>query len=141
MTRVNRAYRYPPALRVVGLFVSLLAGSMLLGSVIAEIEAADPLDFVVHLFGALVGAAIVWLGLEFGLRRIAPTTDGIVTRLLHERIIAWREVRLVREGPLGTLLIITTRRHLIVVWPYLEDFGALIEALDAARREQKRPAI
>ena len=126
---MNRIYRYPPALRVLSLFGAILAGGILLGSVIAEIEAADPLDFVLHLLGALVGAAMVWLGLEFGMRWIAVTPDGIVTRLVRERRIAWSDMRVVRNGWLGTLVIMLHHGSPIVIWPYLQDFAALLDAL------------
>ena len=122
-----RVYRYPPALRVVGLFGSMLAGAIVLGATLAEIEAADPLDLVLHVIGGLVGAAIAWLGLELGLRRIALTPEGIATRLVRWEEV--RDVRDVRAGPLGTLLIVSKRRSLIVVWPFLEEFGELRDAL------------
>ena len=35
MARMSRTYRYPPALRTLGLFGSMLAGGILLGSVLA----------------------------------------------------------------------------------------------------------
>jgi hypothetical protein len=129
MTRVNRVYRYPPALRALGLFGSMLAGGVLLGSVLAEIEAADAPDLILHGIGAIIGAAILWLGLEFGARRIALTEAGISTRLLRERSFPWSEVRETRAGPFGVQLIFPRRGGPIVIWPYLEDFGELLEAL------------
>jgi len=126
---VNRTYRYPPMLRVPGLFGSMLAGGILLGSVIAEIEAADPIDFVLHLLGAIAGAVIVWLGLEFGMRQIAITPDGITTRLMRERRVTWSDVRVAPNGWLGTLVIIPKRGSPIVIWPYLQGFPALLDTL------------
>ena len=131
-----RVYRYPPALRVVGLFGSMLAGAILLGAVLAEIEAADPLDLVLHVIGGLVGAAIAWLGLELGLRRIALTPEGIATRLARERVLRWEEVRDVRDGPFGALLIVSKRHSLIVIWPFLEEFGELRDALVESLRSR-----
>ena len=84
---MNHTYRYPPVLRAPALFVSLLAGGILLGSVIAEIEAADVPDAILHGAGMVAGIAMLWLGLEFGMRRITPTREGISTRLLRERTI------------------------------------------------------
>ena len=124
-----RVYRYPPALRVVGLFGSMLAGAILLGATLAEIEAADPLDLALHAIGGLVGAAIAWLGLELGLRRIALTPEGIATRLARERVLSWEDVRDARDGPFGALLIVSKRHSLIVIWPFLEEFGELRDAL------------
>jgi len=129
ISRVNRTYHYPATLRALALFTSLLAGGILLGSVIAEIEAADVPDAILHGVGAVAGLGILWLGLEFGMRRITPTREGISTRLLRERTIPWREVRDVRDGPFGVLIIQPKRGLPIVVWPYLEDFSALIEAV------------
>lgn len=126
---MNRTYRYPPVLRAPALFVSLLAGGILLGSVIAEIEAADVPDAILHGAGMVAGIAMLWLGLEFGMRRITPTREGISTRLLRERTIPWREVRDVRDGPFGVLIIQQKRGLPIVIWPYLEDFSALLEAV------------
>ncbi len=126
---MNRTYRYPPALRVPGLFGSMLAGGILLGSVLAEIEAADVPDLILHGLGILVAAIILWLGLEFGMRRVALTEDGLSVRLLRERTIAWAEVREVRDSLFGAALIVPKRGLPIVVWPFLEEFGALIDAL------------
>ena len=131
-----RVYRYPPALRVLGLFGSMLAGAILLGAALAEIEAADRLDFVLHVIGGLAGAAIGWLGLEFGLRRIALTPEGIATGLARPRLLRCGEVRDMRAGPLGTLLIVSKPHSLIVIWPCLQGFDALLADIEATRRER-----
>jgi len=133
---VNRAYRYPATLRVLGLFGSLLAGSILLGSVLAEVEAADPIDFVLHLLGAVVSAAILWLGLEFGARRITLTAEGIRARLIGERLIAWGDLHRVRDGPFGTWIVLPKHGLPIVIWPFLEDFGTLVESVEAGWTER-----
>jgi len=132
---MNHTYRYPPVLRAPALFVSLLAGGILLGSVIAEIEAADVPDAILHGAGMVAGIAMLWLGLEFGMRRITPTREGISTRLLRERTIPWRVVRQVRDGPFGVLIISPKRGLPIVIWPYLEDFHALNDAIKARPRQ------
>jgi hypothetical protein len=129
MARMNRTYRYPATLRVPALFASLLAGGILIGSLLAEIEAADALDFVLHMLALIVSGAIVWLGVELGMRRITLTGDGLTTHALSERKIAWSDVREVREGLFGTLIVVFRRGGPIVVWPFLEDFGLLLEAL------------
>jgi hypothetical protein len=135
---MKRVYRYPATLRVLALFGSMLAGGILLGSALAEIEAADVADAVLHGIGVIAGMVILWLGLEFGTRRIALTADGIATRLVRERRIAWSNVRAARHGPFGTL-IVTWRGGLpVVVWPFLEDFGALVDAIKARRTERAR---
>jgi len=136
MTRMNRTYRYPAALRGLGLFGSMLAGGILLGSVLAEIEAADVPDLILHGIGVIVGAVILWLGIEFGTRRITLTQDGISTRLLRERAIVWSEVRDARSGLFGTLIVLPKRGLPIIIWPFLDDFDALIDAIDARRIEQ-----
>ncbi|HEY4688925.1 MAG TPA: hypothetical protein VIK33_06415 [Anaerolineae bacterium] len=133
---MNRAYRYPATLRVLGLFGSLLAGSILLGSVLAEVEAADPIDFVLHLLGAVVSAAILWLGLEFGARRITLTAEGIRARLIGERLIAWGDLHRVRDGPFGTWIVLPKHGLPIVIWPFLEDFGTLVESVEAGWTER-----
>jgi hypothetical protein len=137
MARMSRTYRYPPALRTLGLFGSMLAGGILLGSVLAEIEAADVPDLFLHGLGVIVGMAILWLGLEFGMRRITLAPDSISARLLRERVIAWNDVREVRSGLFGTLVISLRRGAPIVVWPFIEDFSALLDATDAARANQR----
>ncbi len=131
---MGRTYQYSPALRVLGLFGSMLAGGILLGSVLAEIEAADVPDLILHGLGVIVGALILWLGVEFGTRRITPTPDGLSTRLLRQRSIAWDGVRSVREGPFGMLIIRLRHGLPIVVWPFIEDFYALADALDGPSR-------
>ncbi|HLF27610.1 MAG TPA: hypothetical protein VJG32_14845 [Anaerolineae bacterium] len=129
---MNRCYRYAPTLRVLGLFGAMLAGGVLLGSVLAEIEAADAPDLILHGLGAIAGAIILWLGVEFGTRQIRPTPDGLSTRLLRERMLAWRELRQVRESLFGALLILPKRGLPIVIWPFIEDFGALLAAIETA---------
>jgi hypothetical protein len=128
---MNHTYRYPPVLRAPALMISLLAGGILLGSLIAEIEAADVPDAILHGAGMVAGIAMLWLGLEFGMRRITPTREGISTQLLRERTIPWREVRDVRDGPFGVLIIQPKRGLPIVIGPYLEDFHALNQAIKA----------
>ena len=127
--QAERTYRYPPVLRAPALLVSVLAGGALLGSAVAEIEAADVPDAILHGVGMLVGIAILWLGLEFGMRRVTPAREGISTRLLRERMITWREVRAVHDGPLGTLIARPKHGLPIVIWPYLEDFDAFRQAV------------
>ena len=136
MTRMNRTYRYPATLRGLGLFGSMLAGGILLGSVLAEIEAADMLDLILHGIGVIVGAVILWLGIEFGTRRITLTPIGISARLLRERTIAWADVRDVRDGPFGTLIVLPKHGLPIVIWPFLEEFNALLDAINMRRIEQ-----
>jgi hypothetical protein len=133
MARMNRTYRYPPALRVLGLFGSMLAGGILLGSLLAEIEAADPVDFALHVLGAMVSVIIIWLGVEFGTRRITPMQEGISTRLLRERRIRWGDARIVPNGLFGALTIAPKRGAPILVWPYLQDFDVLIEILSESQ--------
>jgi hypothetical protein len=127
---MGRTYQYSPSLRVLGLFGAMLAGGILLGSVLAEIEAADVPDLILHGLGVIVGALILWQGVEFGTRRITPTPDGLSTRLLRQRSIGWDGVRGVRDGPFGMLIIRLKRGLPIVVWPFIEDFSALADTLD-----------
>lgn len=136
MTRMNRTYRYPATLRGLGLFGSMLAGGILLGSLLAEIEAADVPDLILHGIGVIVGAIILWLGIEFGTRRITLTPIGVSARLLRERTIVWADVRDVRDGPFGALIVLPKRGLPIIIWPFLDDFDALIDAIDARRIEQ-----
>jgi hypothetical protein len=136
---MNRTYRYPPALRAPGLFGSMLAGGILLGSLLAEIEAADAPDLILHGLGILVATMILWLGLEFGMRRITLTEGGLSVRLLRERPIAWKDVRDVRESVFGALIIAPKRGWPIIVWPFLEEFGLLVDSL--ARIAPSRESI
>jgi hypothetical protein len=126
MFGVNRTYHYSPLLRVLSLFGALLAGGILLGSLVAEIEAADLPDLIVHALGLIVSAFMLWLALEFGMRRFTPREDGLHTRLLGEKMIMWNDVSEWREGPLHTRIIIPQR---IVVWPFLEDFDSLDDVI------------
>ena len=107
---MNHTFGYPATLRVLGLFGSMLAGGILLGSVLAEIEPASVPDLILHGIGVIVGVAILWLGLEFGTRQITLTPNGILTRLVRERTIAWNEVRDSRDGPFGTVYNLTRKR-------------------------------
>jgi len=58
----------------------------------------------------------------------------MTTRLLRERKIAWGDLRDARDGPFGTRIIRLKRGLPIVIWPYLEDFHALNDAVNARPR-------
>ena len=63
----NRTFRYPVLYRVVALFSVLLFGFIVLGSVIAEVEAIrnDRADAVLHVVGFVSGIAADPLGPGF----------------------------------------------------------------------------
>jgi len=127
MLDVNRTYHYSPLLRVLALFDGLLAGGILLGSLVAEIEAADLPDLIIHALGLIVSAFMLWLALEFGMRRFTPSEEGLHTRLLGERMIAWKDIQDWRAGLFHTRIIVPRR---IVVWPFLEDFESLSKVIE-----------
>lgn len=114
----------------------MLAGGILIGSVLAEIESADAPDLILHGIGVIAGAVLLWLGLELGRRQIRLTPDGISTRLLGERTIAWSAVREVRQGPFGTRMVVSRRGAPIVLWPFMEGFAALVAAIDTRPTER-----
>lgn len=126
-------YRYPPIYRVQALFGSLLAGIIMMGSVIAEIEAANLPDAFLHAFGFGVSAAILILGLDFGTRVIEITPTGLQTRWLRTSFIAWPQILDWSYKPLG-LIHIRLRRGLgLYIWPLLEGYTEILAAIDEHR--------
>jgi hypothetical protein len=126
-------YRYPVVYRIQALFGALLASMILLGSVIAEIEAADFPDALLYAFGFVVGLSILLLGLDFGTRAITPTPQGLRVRWVRASLIPWNNVLGWRYRPLG-LIHIRLRRGLgLYIWPLLERYTELLDAIDKHR--------
>ena len=130
-------YRYPMVYRVQALFGALLAGLILLGSAIAEIEAADLLDAtVLHVFGLVFGATILILGLDFGTRAITIEPDGLRTRWVRASFISWRDIGEVRWLPLGLIHVRLRRGPGLFIWPILERYSELLAAIEEHRGDR-----
>lgn len=136
---MNHVYKYSPVLRVLSLFIGMLSGGILLGSVVAEIEAADVPDLILHGIGVIVGLLILWFTVEFGTRRLTPTPEGLKTRLFNEKTIVWSDIREVRDGLFDTMIIVPLRGAWIVVWPFVEDFNQLGDAMAENNPPQDTP--
>ncbi len=134
--RVNdMTYRYPAAYRVQALFGSLLVGLVLLGSVIAEVEAikGDRIDLVLHVVGFGIGAVILLLGLDIGTRAITITPDGLVVKWLRPSFVAWSAIVNWRYLPLSLIHIRLRHGPGLFVWPILERYMELLSAIDEHR--------
>lgn len=125
-------YRYPAAYRVQALFGALLFGLIVIGSVIAEVEAIrnSRLDAVLHIFGFVFGSLILLLGLDIGTRAITVTAQGVQTRWLRTSSVAWSDVIGWRYLPLSLIHIRLRHGPGWFVWPILERYSDLLATID-----------
>jgi hypothetical protein len=127
-------YRYPPLYRMVALLGAVLFGFILLGSVIAEVEAIknSRADAIVHLIGFIVGAMMLGLGIDFATRSITVTPDGLRVRgWLRRSTVPWPDVLGWRYLPLSLIHLRFRRGAGVYVWPLLEDYSQLLNEIDA----------
>ncbi len=123
-------YRYPAIYRVQALFGALLAGIILMGSVIAEIESANLPDAFLHAFGFIASLLILILGLDFATRTIEIAADGLQTRWLRKSFIAWSQILDWSYKPLG-LIHLRLRRGLgLYIWPLMAGYSEILAAID-----------
>ena len=137
----SRTFRYPVVYRVAALFSVLLFGFIVLGSVIAEVEAIrnDRVDAVLHVVGFVSGILLILWGLDFATRSITATPDGLHVRwLLRRSVVPWPDVLGWRYLPLSLIRIRVRRGPGIFVWPLLENYTDLLNEIDAHRRDMLR---
>jgi hypothetical protein len=135
----EKTFRYPALYRVVALFGALLFGFILLGSVIAEVEAIknSRIDAVLHVFGFVSGTLLLVVGIDFATRSITVTPDGLQVRwLLRRSVIPWRDVLGWNYLPLSIIHLRFRHGRGVYVWPLLEEYLDLLSAIDARRFDQ-----
>lgn len=135
----NKTFRYPVLYRVVALFSVLLFGFIVLGSVIAEIEAIknDRVDAVLHVVGFVSGILLILWGLDFATRSITVAPAGLHVRwLLRRSVVPWPDVLDWRYLPLSLIRIRVRTGPGIFVWPLLENYLDLLNEIDARRRDR-----
>ncbi len=135
----EKTFRYPVFYRVVALLGALLFGFILLGSVIAEVEAIknSRIDAVLHVIGFIFGVLLLLVGIDFATRSITVTPDGLQVRwLLHRSAIPWPDVLSWNYLPLSLIHVRLRHGRGVYVWPLLEDYLDLLGAIDARRFEQ-----
>jgi uncharacterized membrane protein required for colicin V production len=126
-------YRYPAAYRVQALFGALLFGLIIIGSVIAEVEAIQNsrLDAVLHVVGFVFGSAVLMLGLDIGTRTFTTTEQGLDVKWLRRSSVPWSEVVGWRYLPLSLIHVRLTLGPGWYVWPILERYTDLLATIDA----------
>jgi hypothetical protein len=137
----NRTFRYPVLYRAVALFSVLLFGFIVLGSVIAEVEAIrnSQADAVLHVVGFVSGILLIIWGLDFATRSITTAPDGLHVRwLLRRSVVPWPDVLDWRYLPLSLIRIRLRRGPGIFVWPLLENYTDLLNEIDARRSDSLR---
>ena len=127
--------------RVQALLGALIAGIILLGSVIAEIEAADLPDAALHGVGLIVGLAILILGTDFGMRQITLTDEGLRTRWLRSSFIPWSDVLDWRYLPISLIHIRLRRGPGLYIWPILERYSEILIAIDEHKHDRMTQPI
>ncbi len=125
-------YRYPAAYRVQALFGALLFGLIVIGSVIAEVEAIQNsrLDALLHIVGFVSGTLVLLLGLDIGTRTITTTEQGLRTKWLRASSVAWSDVIGWRYLPLSLIHIRLKHGPGWFVWPILERYTDLLATID-----------
>lgn len=125
-------YRYPAAYRVQALFGALLFGLIVIGSVLAEVEAIQNsrLDAVLHVVGFVSGLTALLLGLDIGTRTITTTKDGLQVKGLRASTVPWSDVMGWRYLPLSLIHIRLKRGSGWFVWPILERYNELLTTID-----------
>jgi hypothetical protein len=128
-------YRYPAFYRAQALFGSLLVGLILLGSVIAEVEAIQNsrIDAVLHVVGFIAGSTVLLLGLDFGTRAITTTPEGLQVRWLRRSFVPWEEIVDWHYRPLSLIHIRLKHGPGLFVWPILENYLELLATIDEHR--------
>ncbi len=135
----NKTFRYPVLYRAVALFSVLLFGFIVLGSVIAEVEAIrnSRADAVLHVVGFISGVALIIWGLDFATRSITIAPDGLYVRwLLRRSFLPWRDVLDWRYLPLSLIRIRVRKGPGLFVWPLLENYTDLLNEIDAHSRDR-----
>jgi hypothetical protein len=135
----NRTFRYPVLYRAVALFSVLLFGFMVLGSVIAEVEAIknDRADAVLHVVGFVSGILLILWGLDFATRSISTAPGGLHVRwLLRRSVVPWPDVLDWRYLPLSLIRIRVRKGPGIFVWPLLENYTDLLNEIDSHRSDR-----
>jgi hypothetical protein len=127
-------YRYPVVYRIQALFGALLAGMIVLGSVLSGLEAVNLPDVLLHAFGCIVGAIILMLGLDFGTRAIQIAPTGLHTRWLWKSFIAWPQILDWSYRPLGLVHIRLRRGPGMFIWPLMEGYSEILAAIDAHQK-------
>src|SRR5512144_1747288 len=136
-----KVYRYPVTYRVTALFSVLLLGFIVLGSVLAEVEAIknNRADAILHLVGFVSGILVIVWGLDFATRSITAAPDGLYVRwLLRRSRIPWPAVLGWRYLPLSLIRIRVRQGPGIFVWPLLEHYIDLLNEIDEHRAAQLR---
>ena len=140
----NKTFRYPVLYRMVALFSVLLFGFIVLGSVIAEVEAikSNRADAVLHIVGFVGGIAVIIWGLDFATRSITIAPEGLHVRwLLRRSVVPWPDVLSWRYLPLSLIQIRVRKGAGIFVWPLLENYTDLLNEIDTKRRDQLRDDV
>src|SRR5512145_338215 len=104
----TKTFRYPILYRVVALFSVVLFGFIVLGSVIAEVEAIknDGADALLHVVGFVSSIIVIIWGLDFATRSITAAPDGLHVRwLLRRSVVSWPDVMDWRYLPLSLIRI------------------------------------
>jgi hypothetical protein len=140
----TKTFRYPILYRVVALFSVVLFGFIVLGSVIAEVEAIknDGVDALLHIVGFVSGILLIIWGLDFATRSITVAPDGLHVRwLLRRSAVSWPDVMDWRYLPLSLIRIRVRKGRDIFVWPLLENYLDLLNEIDARQREKLRDEV
>lgn len=135
----NKTYHYPALYRVAALFSTWLLGLIVVGSVIAEVEAIknSRADAVLHLVGFVTGILLIFWGLDFATRSITTAPEGLHVRwLLRRSWVPWPDVLEWRYLPLSLIHLRFRQGRGLYLWPLMEDYLELLNEIDTQRRDR-----
>jgi hypothetical protein len=126
---VRTTYRYPAVYRVQALLGAALLGLIVIGSVLAEVEAIQHsrFDAMLPAVGIVSGLAGVLLGVDIGTCAFTTTEDGLQVKgatLPWSDVLGWRY--------LAFSLIHIRLKHGpgLFVWPILERYTELLATIN-----------
>ena len=140
----NKTFRYPVLYRTVALFSVVLFGFIVLGSVLAAVEAIKHggAAVVLYVSGFISGIAVICWGLDFATRSITLAPDGLhVHWLLRRSVVPWPDVLGWRYRALSLIHIRVRTGAGLFIWPLLENYTDLLNEIDAQRRNQLRAEV
>ena len=127
-------YRYPAIYRVQALFGAMLAGIILLSSVLAEIESANLPDLFLHGVGFVLGSLILLFGVDFATRSIEITDEGLWVRWIRTSFVRWPQILDWSYLPLGLIHIRFNQGLGVFIWPLLDGYLDILTAIDDHHR-------
>ncbi len=137
----QQTFRYPALYRMAALFGVCLFVLIVVGSLLAGIDAVKrhPAGLLLPIIGLIGGVVVILWGLDFATRAITITPEGLSVRWAVGRsMVPWSDVLSWRYLPLSLIRIRLRRGPGLFLWPLLENYTDLLNQIDAHRHDRWR---